>query len=248
MKAMEVSVLQWNVWYEESIERVLAFLRTHPTDIICLQELTKGYMQQTHENTWEYLAKNLEHTYHVQEVPIVTPATQWSQANAILSKFPISDTRSEWINEPVEGDDYDDQYRSYIEVKVRIGKKELAIGTTHMSYAEGAAAASRKEQEIRRLLDVIDTKRQAYILTGDFNAVPDSYTVREVEKRLLHVGPSYKHNTWTTKPHDFGNAVIDALDWRYDYIFATKDMQVISSEIVSTDVSDHLPVRAVLKI
>lgn len=37
---MKLSVLQWNVWYKEDIRNIAKFLREHPADVICLQELT----------------------------------------------------------------------------------------------------------------------------------------------------------------------------------------------------------------
>jgi endonuclease/exonuclease/phosphatase family metal-dependent hydrolase len=38
------------------------------------------------------------------------------------------------------------------------------------------------------------------------------------------------------------------LNRRLDYVFASKNFKVISSEIISTDFSDHLPILVELEI
>lgn len=242
---MEISILQWNVWYKEDIRNIAKFLLANPADIICLQELTRGY-QQIESDTIEYIAKSLGYHYHFQEIPF--DDDRWTQANGIFSRFPIIDKESRWINEPTGTGHYDDEYRAYIEVTVTIDGRELTVGTTHMSYTNGFVGSARKEQEADKLLDIVSNKKQSYIFTGDLNSAPDSNTVSRISKVLNNVGPDIIEKTWTTKPFTYDGFIENDLNWRLDYIFTSNDIQLVSSNVLKTDFSDHLPILAQLRI
>lgn len=240
--AMRYTVLQWNVWFKENIENVLGFLRAHPADVLCLQELTRGYAQQTQENTWEYLAHNLGYQCAAQEIPIITPEAQWSQANAILSRFPLTKKTALWINEPENDQGYDDQYRGYLEVEIEVAGQAVTIGTTHLSYTDRFHMTDRKRQEIERLIEAVSGKQHTYVLAGDLNAGPDSLTIQRLREHLRHTGPDFAQNTWTTKYFSYEGFEASTLDWRLDYVFASHDLKVRSAKTIPTDVSDHLPI------
>src|SRR5207244_425566 len=106
----------------------------------------------------------------------------------------------------------------------------------------------QKKKEVDNLIEGIKNKKQNYIMMGDLNSLPDSYTISELEKYFVHCGPDYKQNTWTTKPFNYQGFKEDKLRWRVDYVFATKDVKVISSEIIQTNYSDHLPILTTISI
>lgn len=85
---------------------------------------------------------------------------------------------------------------------------------------------------------------------GDLNSTPDSYTITEILKinTLKNPGPDFKRNTWTTKPFDYGGFRENKLNWRLDYAFLSRDLNLTNAEIVETDVSDHLPVLIEIEI
>lgn len=235
-----LTILQWNIWYKEDIRNIAAFLKAHPADIICLQELTRGY-QKVESDTIAYIAKVLGYDYHFQEMP---GESSWTQANAIFSKFPIVAKRSEWINEPTGAGGYDDEYRCYIEVNVDVNGKELTIGTTHMSYTHGFQPTARKTGEAERLAKLLSRHKRNFIFTGDLNAAPDSPTVRSISKILRNASPTAAQNTWTTKPFSYDGFEETELSWQLDYVFTTDDIRIINTEVLKTEFSDHLPVRA----
>ena len=242
---MEISILQWNIWYKEDIRNIAKFLLANPADIICLQELSRGY-QQEESDTIKYIAERLGFYYHFQEIPFEDD--RWTQANGIFSRFPIVAKDSRWINEPTGTGHYDDEYRAYIEVTINVDSQELTFGTTHMSYTNGFVGSVRKEQETNKLLDIIRSKKQSYIFTGDLNAAPDSNTVSRISKVLSNVGPDIIEKTWTTKPFSYDGFIENDLNWRLDYIFASNDIQIVSSKVLETNFSDHLPVYAQFRV
>jgi endonuclease/exonuclease/phosphatase family metal-dependent hydrolase len=240
----KITVLQWNVWFKENIERVLDVLKAHKTDVICLQELTKGYIDQTQENTWEYIAHELGYEYYAQEIPIITSDAQWTQANAIFSKYPIKTRHREWLHKPKDDAELTDQFRGYLEVMIDVEGYDLTVATTHMSFGE----LVHDDHELARLIELVESRSHRYVLTGDLNATPQTPRVGELLKRLNNAGPPLDVKTWTTKPFHFGKKEVSTLDWRYDYIFTSHDVQATAGRTVQTDVSDHLPITATITL
>ena len=236
---MEVSVMQWNVWFKQDIDEVVDFLKANPADIICLQELTRGYVEQTRENTWEFIAHAIGYEVHVQEIPIITPDAQWSQANAIFSKFPILSKVAGWIHEPEDPESLTDQYRGYLEIDVDTGSGPLTIATTHMSFRPHGEPEG--DLELQQLLT--HTKdREHYVMTGDLNVTPEHYRIAELLKHLRNAGPDFTEYTWPTKPFEHDGIILGGTpDRRLDYILASKDVKVKGSGLLQTDISDHLP-------
>ena len=214
---------------------MVGFLQDHPADILCLQELTSGFPLQTVDNTWQHIADSLDYEYRHIELPVFAQDSEWLQANVIFSKYPIRSSDMTWLYKPgsyvVDGP----QARGYLEASIRVADKDLTVATTHLSYPN-------RTEEIHNLLHVLQDKKSSYILAGDFNAAPTSEIISAMTERLVQVGPDYELGTWPTKPFATDAGSVDLLRDRLDYIFCTPDIEAISSGILKTDVSDHLPV------
>lgn len=241
-----IKILQWNVWYLEDIKNIAAFLKENKADIICLQELTIDFDKQNNIHTPEYIAKELGYNAHYQEIAFADKSVKL--ANAIFSKYELSDTRTVWVNQEQGSGDYDDENRAYVEARVNFDGKELTVGTVHMSYTHAFEPSERKLQETDALVEAIKDNSQNFVLTGDFNAQPDSEVIKRIESHVKNLGPDYDQKTWTTKPFSYNGFEADTLDWRLDYIFGSSDIVVNSSEVLQTEFSDHLPVIVELKV
>lgn len=236
----QVTILQWNVWYLEDIKNITAFLKENKADIICLQELTIGFDKQNHIHTPEYIAKELGYNVHYQDIAFA--GKKMKLANAIFSKYKLSDTRTAWINQEQGTGSYDDENRAYVEAMVTVDNKELTIGTVHMSYTHAFEPSERKLQETNALVDAIKDNNKNFVLAGDFNAQPNSEVIKKIEKHVNNLGPNYDQKTWTTKPFSYNGFETNTLDWRLDYVFGSDDTTVRSTDVLKTEFSDHLPV------
>lgn len=245
VERMQVSIIQWNVWYKEDIRNVAKLLLDHSADVICLQELT---LQDISEigHTPDYIAKQLG--YHHFYKAIDQGEGEIDIANGIFSRYPIIDTKWEWINTATGTGHYDDEYRAYVEATIDVSGRKLTVATTHMSYSNAFVSTLRKKQEADRLAAILKTKKQSYVFTGDLNAAPGAPTINKVSAILHNVGPNLMEKTWTTKPFSYDGFEETELRWRLDYIFATSDIKTISAEVLKTDYSDHLPVLAQIEL
>lgn len=240
-----MKILQWNIWYQEDIKNILEVLKKVDADIICLQELTINHRRHNIDAP-KYIADGLQYYYFYKESQIdISSGRVRSYGNGIFSRYPIVESSFKYIRDlrkpDIEIVDYSQEGRVYIESVVKAEDRKLTVATTHMSYTDRFMETTDKSIETDKLIAIVKEKQGDYVLTGDFNAVPDSYTINEIEKYLKNAGPGMEKKTWTTKPFSYKGFEAKTLDWRLDYCFATPDIKIKSAEIVKTDYSDHLP-------
>ena len=111
-----------------------------------------------------------------------------------------------------------------------------------MSYTHRFEITERKHHETDLLLAAIEENKRKFVLTGDFNAPPRSYTVDSIAQKLTSFGPPMIEPTWTTKPFSYNGFEETELSWRLDHIFGTSDLDIIESRVIDTKYSDHLPI------
>lgn len=236
-----MKLLQWNVWMKEDPDNIVKLVKEIDPDVFCGQEFIQKLDQNT--DTARYIADKLGMNYYFEV------ADRWqnnpekdAQGNAIFAKHPILKKSYTHIQK-LSGNpkNASSEGRVYLEIEIRIGNKQLVIGTTHLSYSPFFEITETRKKEIDNLLDLLKTKKNQYLFTADLNSPPDSYTVSEIGRYLKNAGPSLDQNTWTTKPFEKGGFAENDLNWRLDYIFCTNDVQIKSAEVINTTFSDHLP-------
>jgi endonuclease/exonuclease/phosphatase family metal-dependent hydrolase len=171
------------------------------------------------------------------------------QANGIFSKFTIKKGRNIFIKKPhsKKARDYSNEGRVYIEIELNISGKTLFVGTAHLSYIHKFEIGDRRYAEENNLLKAL-TKRKKFVFCGDLNAPPDSNIYKALSKKYKHCGPEITQKTWTTKPFSHNGFIENDLNWRLDYVFASRDIEIIETRIIQTDVSDHLPIMVRIRL
>ena len=243
-----MKLLQWNVFYQEDIDNILRTIVEVGPDILCLQELTTNHPSQRGRDAARHLAEGLGmHCFYqpAQQNRLPDGGTH-TYGNAILSRHPIVKSSFRYIQRPPRRPEARSnsalEPRIYLEAKLRIGDRTLDVATTHMSYVPRFRQTAAKRQEADKLVNILRRKKRNFIIGGDFNSAPNSYTVKAIERHLKNAGPPRGEKTWTTKPFSYLGFSANTLDWRIDYVFTTPDIQVTSALIVDTPYSDHLPV------
>jgi endonuclease/exonuclease/phosphatase family metal-dependent hydrolase len=221
-----VKFLQWNVWCMEEPARITTTLAEIDPDIACLQEVTP----ELHARLSGY------HCF-------------WNDrtcGNAILSRFPIIATSLHMLQEPdpaKDPDDFSNYHRACIEATLELGARKLFVASTHLSYTHRFEDTPAKRIEADKLVSLVKDRPDNFILSGDFNALPRSYGIERILRRLKNAGPDLSEPTWTTKPFNYRGFQASAPPkWRLDYCFATADVSIRSAAIVGTPTSDHLPI------
>jgi endonuclease/exonuclease/phosphatase family metal-dependent hydrolase len=241
---MNLKLLQWNIWESHNVDQIIAFLKDLNPDILCLQELRYPHLPVSQDDIQKHIASSLG-LYSYCEI-----AQTWnnrygiySQGNGIFSKYPILEKTSFFLQEskpkPV---DASDEGRIYVEATINANGKQLTIGTTHLSYTKRFVTTQKKKTEVEKLLKIVKEKSGNYILAGDLNSRPYSWTIKQISKTLKHCGPNLTNNSWTVIPFDYKGFHETELKWRLDYVFASKELYISSAKILKSNLSDHLPI------
>ena len=247
---MRLRILQWNVWIKEDPAKIAnEILKINP-DIVCAQELKQNLPENI--DTAETISKIIKYNYFYKE------AATWdkrsditSQGNAIFSRYPIIFSDSVFLKPFIHNPkDATHEGRVYFEISIKLESRQITFGTTHLSYSYKLKNTKSRKIEADLLSKVLSSKNDNFVFAGDLNAVPKSYVVTKIleNKNLKNAGPEFDKKTWPTKPFDKHGFKEDKLNWRIDYVFASKDINVVSNQIIETKVSDHLPILIEVEI
>lgn len=201
-------------------------------DILVLNEVRgrgplPGYTDQARE-----IAKYLGMNYYF--APSIMVGGTSPYGNAIMSRFPITNTKCIPIPDPKvkrKGGRY--ETRSVICADILTPEGVLKVYGTHFGLEEDEQANALAT--VRELI-----KNGPAVLMGDLNTEPHSRIIHGLKEFLFDTGeliapckksyPSYSP------------------DVKIDYIFTTGDIEVLDADIIPMGYSDHLPYWAEIKL
>lgn len=228
-------VLTWNVWWrfgpwEERRDAILAVLDELRPDVVGLQEV----WARDGENLAEWLASRLG--THWTWAPSRAPR-HWQRrlddpaadvGNAVLSRWPIVERDTLELPAPEGGDDG----RLALYAGIDAPSCRVPFFTTHLSSAADASAL--RCRQVRELVRFVarhsDGTGFPPVVTGDFNAWPDSDEIRllggcktapAVPGRVFVDAWEYAGPTWPSATWDAANPYVAAHfspSVRIDYI------------------------------
>ena len=152
--------------------------------------------------------------------------------NALLSKYPILSAETIMIPDPVEklpnGKWY--ETRCILKAKLSCG---ITVLVTHFGLNP-----DEQESAVKTILENLESER--CILMGDFNVTPENAVLTPIRDRLSDTAVAFEGEKLSF-PSDNPRRKID-------YIFVTRDLDIVSADIPPTVASDHRPHIAELDI
>ena len=231
-------------------DSILSLIEALSPDIVCLQEYASV---KKSESCFHYvMTHNLGYTHFF--APDNTK--NYVRGSVIYSKHPI--TRSGTLF-PMSKEYYSKTYADIV-----VNKKKFRVYNVHLdSYKlsdeekdevnklkDGEITSeetsksiivklleTNKEQakEVRELTSIINETEGAFLLLGDFNATPYSYTYQTLTKSLK--------DSFVERGSGFSGTHNDLLPkFRIDYILASEKIEVLAYKQDVFDYSDHNPV------
>ena len=232
--------------------KMMDLIKEQNADVLCLQEFFHSKDSVYYDNL-DYIKKELEYPYYYFSWDN-DGYKQWT-GQIIFSRFPIIDSSMARYPAPSSPE-------SLIYTDILFNKDTVRLYTTHLQSVQfqkkdfesierikktddGMVADSRnifsklKRGVVRRSLQADMLKEKIaesphpYILTGDFNDVPNSYTYFTVKNKDLQdaflqtglgVGRTYSYIAPTL---------------RIDYIFTTEDFKIRQFNRIIKNYSDH---------
>ncbi len=144
-----------------SLDALVDVISEEQPDVLCLQEVARGWMIDEEHDALAYLAERLGMRYSW------FPAMGDLYGDAILSRFDVSDRTV--IRYPIEGGKH--QPRGAMSVKV----SGVTVACTHLDDV-GDATHERQDQ-VRMILDTWGNV-SPMVIAGDMNAIPGSIEIQ----------------------------------------------------------------------
>ncbi|MDR0790134.1 MAG: endonuclease/exonuclease/phosphatase family protein [Bacteroidales bacterium] len=228
-----------------TFDSVLALLKSHDIDVVAMQDFPRISVKHAWHN--KLLAAGYKYFFSLD------PDGSIVDKSVIYSKFPLGKTGGllAWAEEPGE----------FIFADVRKGNKEFRIYNFHLasyllsqeehklhkvkdkeSIVRKLLAANRlRAKEVNDISETIATTEKPFLVVGDFNDTPFSYTYHKLSKHLS--------DCFVKKGRGFGITYNQlAVPFRIDYVLASKDFTTMAYDSPKCKYSDHFPVFVVLKL
>lgn len=252
---MTLKVIQINIWKGKFLDRLVEFLRNEQPDIVTMQEVTGG-----RENHW--LDKGLDMFAYCKEAlsmdGIVTPTycitgdPNSYLGNAVFVRGKMLTHAVVWLRpyrDYARTDDADEWPLfpgNVLDITAEIGGKTIHALSTHGAWGKEPADTDEKIQQAKilaaHLRSLSDTP---FVLGGDFNMEPGSKTVATIDavaRNIVH--GSGITNTLNLRTHYAANVLPRGR--LVDFIYVSPHFSVQSIDASEIDISDHLPIRAIL--
>jgi endonuclease/exonuclease/phosphatase family metal-dependent hydrolase len=240
-------------------EQILDIIRKEQPDIVCFQEF---FTRQRGEYNFRKLIPEILNSKHYFFKPTTDNGYE-AIGTAIFSKYPIINHGKVLFAKKMN-------WNEAVYVDVNTGKKVFRVYNVHFQSIKfqpedyqylkkvkkeintdvesSRKIGSRLKQafikrasQVKILRAHADSCKTPYVIAGDFNDTPISYTVKTVSKGL--------QNSFQEKGSGFGITYNGAFpNFQIDYIVTSPEFSIKNYLIVKKKLSDHYPVRTDLEL
>lgn len=236
---MKITVMSFNVQHCESFvthqidyDVMVEAIRTCGADIIGLNEIRGAGTMEGYEPQAETLAEKLGYHYYFAKAIDVGEAPN-PYGNALLSRFPIHSAVTIPVPDPERrpgGGRYES--RCLLKAELEVGEG-LTVCICHFGL-------NPEEQESAVETVVANVAADRCVLMGDFNVKPEAPVLLPIREQLYDTAELFggERLSW---PSDTPRVKID-------YLFTTRDLNVLSADIPAIVASDHRPYVAELEL
>ena len=240
-------------------EQILNVIRNEQPDVICFQEF---FSRKRGEYNFRKLILQILETEHYYFKPSTDNGYE-AIGMAIFSKFPIVNkgniqfAKKMNLNEAVYADIQKgdktfrvynvhfqsisfqpEDYRYLKKVKSEI---ETDVESSKKIGSRLKRAFIKRGNQARLLKEETEKSPHPYIVAGDFNDTPISYTVKTISRGM--------NNSFREMGSGFGITYNGAFpNFQIDYIFTSPEFTVKNYLIINKKLSDHYPVRTDLEL
>ncbi|RWU07774.1 endonuclease/exonuclease/phosphatase family protein [Pedobacter chitinilyticus] len=235
-KADTITIVSYNIHHGNppakpgviDLDAIANVLANEKPDFVALQEVDVNINRSGNVNQAEYLAKKLNMYFYFAKA---IDHDGGDYGVAVLSKYPISEQHSLKFSR-IEGLKAEDRVLAVVSVKLGNGKK-ITFGSTHLDHQKDEALRLLQVSEI---VKYAENEKGAFIVAGDFNAVPSSATIQLLDKSFIRTCD----NCGFTIPVVTPKRAIDFIAFK-----PNRKISIFSHEVIQEhQASDHLPIVA----
>ncbi len=216
------------------LERIASEIERTGASVIGLQEVDRHWSSRSEfvdQAQWLATRLKMDVTYGANldlEPTAASGGERRQYGTAILSRFPIRESRNTLLPRPQNG-----EQRGLLEAVFKVRGATVRFANTHLQHN----SAVERTAQAQRIAELLADSREPVVLVGDLNARPDA----------PELTPLFEHydDAWTeggtgdgfTYPAESPNA-------RIDYVLVSPEIAVSKATVFSTLASDHLPLTA----
>ncbi|MEK6887182.1 MAG: endonuclease/exonuclease/phosphatase family protein [Nanoarchaeota archaeon] len=120
-------------------------------------------------------------------------------------------------------------------VKIRYGSKEITIANVHGLWnGQGKTDTQDRIEQSKKIKMFLDKCKGEKILCGDFNLLPETESIRIIEKDMKNLIKDFKIES--TRSQSYTKP-----DKHADYILVSENIDVKEFKVLQEHVSDHMP-------
>lgn len=234
-KTDTLKILCYNIRFGElaSLEELASFIREQDPDLVALQEVDcKTYRERApHQNGKDFITELGFRTGLLSAYGKTIDYAGGYYGIGILSKYPFASVERIFLPKTENGK----EQRAILVADVETADKQyITFASTHLDYTN----TEERQLQVCRLNEILRKKATPVIVCGDFNARPDSKEITSgmADWKLLD-------DSGLTVP---AKAPMYKIDYIYGY--PANKWRVIESETISVQLSDHLPVSALIEL
>lgn len=260
-------------FYQKRIDKMIQEIRDWNPDIVCLQEIDFDSHRSSGINQARELAQKAGYPYVAEAVswdanyipfpywPLQRNFGRMKSGGAILSKYPLTQHQVHLLDKPASQSWWYNIFylhRYFQKVKFLVGEKEFTLVNLHLE----AFDKLDRQSQVGKLIEMISQESLDFI-AGDFNMVPD-----EAMKKRNFPDDSDDYHNDSSYSQMMNSGLLEAIpqeiyildenkyftypSWqpnrRLDYIFYRPEHKMMRADILNSDLSDHLPLRASFQI
>ena len=264
-KPLELNVMSYNIRYdnpEDSLNNwqyrkdvAAKIIKTKDIDIVGTQEVLHNQLVDLQERLPEYTAIGVGRQDGIEK-------GEYSALFYKKDRFSEVSSGYFWLSETPEvagsigWDGACERIATWAILKDKQTGKEVFAINTHLDHVGKIARQEGVTLLLTRAAEL--SKGLPIIMTGDFNATPDSDVIKHVTNTSLKehltnaktIAKEFTGTEWTF--HDFGKIPVENRDY-IDYIFVSSNIEtdkfeVLPEKLDEVFLSDHVPVVAKIKI
>jgi len=237
LKVLSYNVRLFNAYEKdpskENVSEIISdIISTEQPDVFCIQEFYKEHSEDFS-------------TYPYQYIHFKRRASKLG--HAIFSKYPIikegafdfeDSNNNALFVDIVKEEDTLRVYNLHLQsLSITPSVSSLQEGDTDRLRKRIGTSFSKQQDQVKRVLEHKKATNLPVLLCGDFNNTPFSYTYRKLKKGM--------NDAFLEKGNGLGRTYsFDSYPMRIDYIFGSKEMEVIRFETIKKSFSDHYPISA----
>jgi len=247
-----MKIISFNIKIDlDNAKKVVEYLEAQNADIICLQEVIRPLddkvfsVFRSEEIIKNYLKKDYPYYFfapewvankHIFENRDVNFGGMVEQGKLILSKYPIKHGYNYFYNKNYEFDcdrkeffKGDDHGRTLQICDIEVNGKLIQVANVHGLYSSDKLDTKKTLLQSEFILGKLKERKIPTILIGDFNLLPNSESIKILNKEYKNLNNSF--NITSTRPKD---QIVD-------YVFIDANFSANSLVVDKLDISDHYP-------